>query len=121
MIEGFSAYSEEYVKDRVAEQLNVAINRGKTQTALAQEIGVSPSAITKYLERSTKPTHDTLVRIALVCGTSVYYLLTGLDVDEGLLSAMERAFEGIEPQGQAKLWEILFGIADIERRYRKNS
>ena len=121
MIEGFSTYSEEYVKDRVAEQLNAAINRGKTQTELAQEIGVSPSMITKYLERSTRPTSDTLVRIALVCGTSVYYLLTGLDIDESRLSAMERVFEGIEPQGQAKLWEMLFGIADIERRYQKIS
>lgn len=52
-----------------------------TQKALAQAIGIRPQTISLYMDGTTKPTSDNLLKIAQYFEISTDYLLTGVSSD----------------------------------------
>ena len=51
--------------------------KGLSQAQLAEQLGVSPSAVGMYEQGRREPSADTLVALSEVFGVSVDYLLTG--------------------------------------------
>ena len=56
--------------------------KGLSQAQLAEQLGVSPSAVGMYEQGRREPSADTLVALSEVFGVSVDYLLTGKPVPE---------------------------------------
>lgn len=52
-----------------------------TQKELAEAVGVRPQTISLYINGSTQPTPETLVKMAEFFGVSVDYLLTGISAE----------------------------------------
>lgn len=73
-----------------------------TQKALAEAVGIRPQTISLYLDGTTKPTSDNLLKIAQYFDISTDYLLTGvspenkelhkqLGLSEGAVNLIKRA------------------------------
>lgn len=74
---------------------------GWSQGELAQQLGVSPSAVGMYEQGRREPSADTLVALARLFGVSLDYLLTGAPNPQDLQiaeHAMSMGVEGAEKQ-----------------------
>ncbi len=56
--------------------------RGLTQAALAQRLGISPSAVGMYEQGRREPDHEVLRKMAAVFGCSIDYLVGRTDGQE---------------------------------------
>lgn len=60
------------IGDRIKE---VRVKCGLTQEALAAQMGIAKTTLTGYEKGNRGPKSDMLMKIALICGTSVDYLV----------------------------------------------
>ena len=86
---------------------------GLTQRDLAQDIGVTESAISKYLSGERIPNGDVLLNLATALNTTSDYLLGLTDVDNGDLNFSElkgilaRNSKDLTAEEKNKLIEII--------------
>ena len=101
-------------------------SRGMSQSQLAQELGVSPSAIGMYEQGRREPSAATVVALSNLFQVSTDYLLTGKAPDSGRQRLL---YDSLEPLASSPLLcsyynhELLSGIdralsPSIEGRYR---
>lgn len=64
---------------RVIEELDF---QGKTQSQLAEYLGVNKAAISMWIKRDSIPAADTAYKVAQFLGVSLEYLLTGEKKEE---------------------------------------
>lgn len=67
-----------------------------SQKALAEAIGVSPSAVGQHLNGRNRPSHENAIAVARICGTGVEALRSGVWTPDGGERAVER--EPIDPR-----------------------
>lgn len=78
--------------------------------AFAAELEVTPSAISKLMNRQTAPTLDTLVRMSGRYGWSVHWLATGQGPEMAIAEPDLAAFEAGKREGAAVAIRDIAGI-----------
>lgn len=97
--------------------------RGITQKALAEMVGVSPSAINQFEKGEKKPSSELLVSIALELGASTDYLLGASKKGEMFLSgdvvAAFRDFKGLSKRDREIILENIKLLKSLGKRKEK--
>lgn len=89
-------------------------------SAIANELGITPSTFSDWKKGKSQPNVDKLVKIARYLGTSVEYLVTGEDPVPGVkLSSDEdsllSAYRSLNTLGREKAAEYVSDLAGIDR------
>lgn len=93
------------IGDRIKE---VRIKSGLTQEALASKMGIAKTTLTGYEKGNRGPKSDMLMKIAIICGTSVDYLVGVEEVEkEDEISEFARKFDALDAHGRLLVKTVL--------------
>lgn len=112
----------EAVRIRVADTiLKYCQEKGVTQKALACQLGMSESALSRLKNRERTPSVDDLFLVSQTCGVSPVYLVTGLDIDRNKAEKFNRLLGWFTPEQQGVVFDFLYSVAEGARRMKNIS
>lgn len=89
----------------------VRVRCGLTQEGLASQMGIAKTTLTGYEKGYRDPKSDMLMKIAMICGTSVDYLVGHENTrKEDVAAEFARKFEALDAHGK----RIVQAVLEIE-------
>ena len=86
----------------------VRVECGLTQEALATQMGIAKTTLTGYEKGYRDPKSDMLMKIAIICGTSVDYLVGRESVEqEDEASLFAKLFDSLDAHGKRVVKAVL--------------
>ncbi len=100
----------------IGERLSIMRGKNKlSQEEAASRMGISRNALSKYENGINKMSAEVIVKFAKIYGTSVDYLLSGVNIEvhRNIDNDIMMMLEGYTPKQLKALMGILKGIQDI--------
>lgn len=93
--------------------------QGKSQSDLANSIGLKKSTISMWITRDSVPAADVAQRVADFLGVPLRYLLTG-EREDAPAPKVKDVFPWLDAEGAEEISEIADGWNSLDARGRRN-